>query len=352
MIGKARDTIRAIGKALRGATAVPDELAALRKAVEDGGSRSEATIAELLAGLQIAVAAASGNAAAALGKASHVHNDTNAILTRLALVEQRLDRLHQMLERGERLRWLTGRAEAVARAAILAGDQVTGDPVPPVASPAPVDLAEQFRALEAAAPLNFAAWLDRYRRAEAEYACRLPTSLSTTDHAEAGYFRAFVCIHARARVLDIGVGQLAKPVYLADIPEHRLAGLDPLPPFAPHPFPFAQGVAEFIPWPAASFETLVVATSIDHVYLLDRALAEMRRVLAPGGKLLIWTGIFADTPAYHPYSGRIEPPDEYHLFHPGETWFLAELLRHFRLVERYVVNDVGYSNCFLALERD
>jgi SAM-dependent methyltransferase len=113
-----------------------------------------------------------------------------------------------------------------------------------------------------------------------------------------------------------------------------LAGFDPLKPLAPHPFPFAQSLGETVPWPDNSFETVVVATSLDHVYLLDKALAEIKRVLVPKGRLILWTALLPETPPYDPYGPQITPPDQFHLFHPGRNWFLALFEADFDLIER------------------
>src|SRR5207244_12327828 len=138
-----------------------------------------------------------------------------------------------------------------------------------------------------------------------EYEKRDAASLSTIDHRDAFRFRQFLAIHARGRILDIGVGPLAIPSYLIDFQPCRLAGNHPLPPYEDHPFTFVRSTAEFIPWPDQSFETVVAATSLDHVYLLDRALAEIRRVLCSGGRFLLWAAVFPHTPPYDPYAEPI-----------------------------------------------
>ncbi|WP_197282457.1 methyltransferase domain-containing protein [Bosea thiooxidans] len=217
-----------------------------------------------------------------------------------------------------------------------------------VDAPAAHSLQDALAELKRRAPLNFAAWQRLFEAAERTYAARSPADLSVESHREAFLFRQIVAIYARGRILDLGVGPLSTPAYLSDFPPEQLAGLDPLTPFEPHPFAFAHSVAEFIPWPDGSFETLVAATSLDHVYLLDVALAEASRVLVPGGRLLIWTGLFAETAPYNPYQTTIEPIDQYHLFHPGENWFLPYLTRWFRLLERV---EVGPNNVIFALER-
>ena len=209
-------------------------------------------------------------------------------------------------------------------------------------------LAEQMVLMQRAAPNNFPNWHAAYEAGIAEGQRTSEGNLSHEGHVGAGYFRMFLNIHARGRLLDVGCGPIATPSYLADWPAKALAGIDPQLPFEPHPFPFAQTFAETIPWPDASFETVVIATSLDHVYLLDHAFAEIKRVLVPGGRLLIWTAIFDTTPEYAPRGPQFTPPDPFHLFHPGRNWFYDLFQSEFRLIER--MQTVASAE-FLAYER-
>jgi SAM-dependent methyltransferase len=205
----------------------------------------------------------------------------------------------------------------------------------PVALPkSAATIADQMTAMKQIAPLNFSAWHATYQAGVAEGLRTTEGNLSHEGHYGAGHFRMFVDVHARGRVLDVGCGPIALPSYLSDWPIDALAGIDPQLPFEPHPFPFAQSFAESIPWPDSSFETVVIGTSLDHVYLLDQALAEIKRVLVPGGRLLIWTAIFDETPRYIPKGPKFDPPDSYHLFHPGRNWFYELFQSDYRMIER------------------
>jgi SAM-dependent methyltransferase len=195
-------------------------------------------------------------------------------------------------------------------------------------------LAEQMTAIKKIAPNNFAAWHAAYEAGVAEGVRSTEGNLSHEGHTGAGYFRMFINVHARGRVLDIGCGPIAVPSYLNDWPTDAIAGIDPQMPFESRPFPFAQSFAESIPWPDASFETVVIGTSLDHIYLLDQALAEIKRVLVPAGRLLIWTALFDETPPYLPKGPKFTPPDSYHLFHPGRNWFYELFQPDYRLIER------------------
>ena len=218
-------------------------------------------------------------------------------------------------------------------------------PIEPVR---PHALAETLRDLERRAPKNFATWIQLLDESKMDYRGRSAADLSVGWHREAQLFGDFLTVHAVGRVLDVGVGPLPVPSYLDGIPLDRLAGLDPIEPFEPHPFAFANSVAETIPWPDASFETVVTATSLDHTYLLDAALQEVARVLAPGGAFLVWTTLLPESPVYHPYGDAFQPVDDHHLFHPGENWFPALMSRWFRLRERI---EVASNNVFMAFEK-
>jgi SAM-dependent methyltransferase len=271
---------------------------------------------------------------------AHTSNEVNAALNQIRVVLSALEGLREAAAYRDNLNWLHQRAvmSLLTQVGSAAG----------VIAPVSSDLDRQFAQLAARAPANFAAWLTCYKAGRAEYDKRLPTSLSTPQHRVAFDFRAFVTVYAKGRILDLGVGPLAKPSYLDGTADDRIAGVDPLPPYESHPFVFSQSVAEFLPWPDGCFETVIAATSLDHVYLLDVALDEIRRVLTPSGRFLIWAGIFPETPPYDPYAGPITPLDAYHLFHPGENWFVPTLSQRFPLIERF---EAAPLNSFLALER-
>jgi ubiquinone/menaquinone biosynthesis C-methylase UbiE len=53
-------------------------------------------------------------------------------------------------------------------------------------------------------------------------------------------------------------------------------------------FEFVAGTAEHIPFPDATFDRAVASVSLHHFHDLGAALAEIRRVLAPAGRLVIF----------------------------------------------------------------
>jgi ubiquinone/menaquinone biosynthesis C-methylase UbiE len=102
---------------------------------------------------------------------------------------------------------------------------------------------------------------------------------------------------APRRVLDVGCGtgyllrQLA--ARLPDAAE--LAGVDAAPAMIEtaraaarnDQLRFAVGVAEQLPWPAATFDLVVSTTSFDHWADQQAGLTECARVLMPGGHLVL-----------------------------------------------------------------
>ena len=124
------------------------------------------------------------------------------------------------------------------------------------------------------------------------------------------------------RVLDIagGTGDLAKAmakragptgeVWLTDINESMLArGRDRMLD-AGLMLPTALADAESLPFARDTFDRVTVAFGLRNMTRKDRALAEMRRVLKPGGKLLVlefsrvWKPL---APVYDAYSLKVLP---------------------------------------------
>lgn len=154
-----------------------------------------------------------------------------------------------------------------------------------------------------------------------EFARNPQTSCALGKRATDEPFAGFVAPHLHGRVLDVGCGPWPLPIYVRGYPLHLLYGVDPLEPFEPHPFTFARGFAEFIPFPDGSFDTVIAATSLDHTLSLTQALSEVRRVLARHGTFLVWDGFVKGSPPYDPNDPGLQPVDDYHLFHFDESWF-------------------------------
>jgi SAM-dependent methyltransferase len=94
-----------------------------------------------------------------------------------------------------------------------------------------------------------------------------------------------------ARMLDIGCGPLGSLEW-ADDAASRI-GLDPLADsyrglgIAAQAMQYVAALAERMPFPAGTFDVVSSFNSLDHVDDLDATVAEVKRVLAPGGSFLL-----------------------------------------------------------------
>ena len=193
---------------------------------------------------------------------------------------------------------------------------------------------EQLRELAPSACHEWERLLDENARAYSGY----PTdSCSVAGHPMAERFRGFLRPYLTGTVLDIGCGPQPIPAYLTGHPTNWIAGVDPLP--APHPFVFVQGTAEFLPWADDTFDTVVVATSLDHLLLLDRSFREIRRVLKPNGTFVTWVSFVAGAAPYNPYRTDVVPVDDFHLFHFDRSEFDKAIASDFSLFE--MLDSVG-----------
>jgi arsenite methyltransferase len=102
------------------------------------------------------------------------------------------------------------------------------------------------------------------------------------------------------RVLDIGVGPgfLAAEMAAEVAPDGRVCGIDPSDsmlaiaktravPAGGVPVELTSGDANHLPYPDASFDVAVSTQVLEYVEDVPGALAEIRRVLRPGGRVLL-----------------------------------------------------------------
>jgi len=101
-------------------------------------------------------------------------------------------------------------------------------------------------------------------------------------------------LRAGMRVLDVatGTGLVARAALHLGVAPGDLIGLDPSAGMlreAGHPMPFraVRGVADALPFADASFDFLCMGFALRHVTDLATTFAEYRRVLRPGGTLLV-----------------------------------------------------------------
>ncbi len=169
-------------------------------------------------------------------------------------------------------------------------------------------------------------------------------SCSVRHHPMGELFRCFLRTYWGGRALDIGCGPQPMPWYLEGYNPDDLHGIDPLGSVGDHPFHFFPGVAEFLPWADAQFRLVVVGTSLDHVLLLDRALAEIHRVLEkPHGRAVLWLAFVPGAAPYDPFASELRAIDRFHLFHFDRGWFEAAIDPWFTIEEQFELRPLDTS---------
>jgi SAM-dependent methyltransferase len=134
-----------------------------------------------------------------------------------------------------------------------------------------------------------------------------PSSLSVGERPDAEAFAEFSDL--QGIVLDVGCGVQALPSYGRGL-EGRLVGVDPLRGQRNREFMFVEAIAEYLPFRDRTFDSVLFATSIDHVLVPQLAAAEAHRVLKTGGRVCIWLGETAAPSLRARIRRRIRPPRE------------------------------------------
>jgi ubiquinone/menaquinone biosynthesis C-methylase UbiE len=148
------------------------------------------------------------------------------------------------------------------------------------------------------------------------------------------------------RVLDVGCGKGRFARVLAGrYPEARLTAMDiseAMLAFVPSPIAPVSATMTALPFRDAAFDAAYATESLEHAVDIERAVAEMCRVLKPGGRLVI-----IDKNAEH--WGKLKTPEWERWFHRAE---LEKLLgRHCRTVSSKFISyweDVEPDGMFLA----
>jgi SAM-dependent methyltransferase len=138
------------------------------------------------------------------------------------------------------------------------------------------------------------------------YAVRAPLVRWLRDQAHDAYASL-----GRYRVLDVGCGQKPYEALFAPYAE-AYVGVDPV----DNPRAELKGTVEDLPVEDASFDVVLCNQVLEHCDEPARAVSELRRVTAPGGRVLASThGVMA----YHP-----SPTDYWRWTHAGLEKLFAE----------------------------
>jgi ubiquinone/menaquinone biosynthesis C-methylase UbiE len=135
--------------------------------------------------------------------------------------------------------------------------------------------------------------------------------------AEIGDHRQRLLAALSGRVLEVGAGNgLNFPYYPATVSE--VLAVEPEPYLrrlalaaarqAPVPIRVVDGTAEALPIPDASFDAVVASLVLCTVTDPDQALAEVRRVLRPGGRLRFYEHVRGTDPRLARWQDRLERP--------------------------------------------
>lgn len=129
-------------------------------------------------------------------------------------------------------------------------------------------------------------------------------------------FRRLVVPQAQGRVLEIGIGS-GRNLSLYSVAVTQLFGLDPSRQLlkmtsrrigaAPFPVELLEGRAEEIPLPTHSVDSVVSTWSLCSVANIEAALADVRRVLKPGGKFIFVEHGLAPEPGLQRWQQRLTP---------------------------------------------
>ena len=136
---------------------------------------------------------------------------------------------------------------------------------------------------------------DRVRRLWDKYASRYDRDMGFFERLQFGGGREWVCAQATGEVLEVAVGTGRNLAYYPD--EARVTGID----FSPAMLEVArqraaelgrevalrEADAQALPFPDASFDTVVCTLGLCGFPDERGAIAEMHRVLRPGGTLLL-----------------------------------------------------------------
>lgn len=211
------------------------------------------------------------------------------------------------------------------------------------------DIEVYLKDLRKLRPHVFDVWKTLFENGKVSYYEQREASCSHRDNWYANLFASYIDVHAFGRLLDIGCGPHGLPSYLHHYDVSLISGLEPLEATGPVDFEFVRGFNEFLPWRDGAFSTVVSGTSLDHVISLEQSLAEVKRVLSPDGRYLVWLASVPGAPAYDESAANPKAIDDFHLFHFDRVWVEPLFERFFRIHDVTVVTQPGFDHVFYCL---
>lgn len=149
------------------------------------------------------------------------------------------------------------------------------------------------------------------------FAALYDRGLKGTEDAGLREMRREVLAEAKGRTIDLGAGtganlglypEAVTELVLAEPDPHMANKLRPKLAAADGPGELVEAPAEQLPFPDASFDTAVFTLVLCTVPDPDAALAEVARVLRPGGQMLFIEHVRADDVRLAQWQDRLEKP--------------------------------------------
>lgn len=152
------------------------------------------------------------------------------------------------------------------------------------------------------------------RRGHPLFAAAYRRMIAPVEAGPVGQARAALLTHARGVVVDLGagiglnlplLGDDVTQVHLVEPDPHMLRRLDPRLPTHAH---VHQAVAENLPLPDDSADTVLATLTLCTVDDLQAAIAEIRRVLHPGGQVLVLEHVRSPDTGRARWQDRLQGP--------------------------------------------
>jgi ubiquinone/menaquinone biosynthesis C-methylase UbiE len=155
---------------------------------------------------------------------------------------------------------------------------------------------------------------DVVRRGHPVYAALYRRAMRSVEAGALGDARRALVRQARGVVVDVGAGVgLNVPLLGPEVTQLHLVEPDPhmlrrLAADLPAHARVHRAVAEELPLPDASADTVLTTLTLCTVDDVPTAVAEMRRVLRPGGRVLVLEHVRSDDPAVARWQTRLRRP--------------------------------------------